>query len=1714
MATLNVPADYPTIADAIAAANPGDTIAVAAGYGFENVSVTTDDLLITESTVARFYTLDASITRLRFEGSTEVQVQGGVSGDLAIEHLGPGKLVIIATDGASSDADGGVAIFRGADDVLLGGEIEVADPTTAGALDLIVISDADGVGGGKIDYWANTRTNGGDVLLSGGVDPEIAGRAKTNAGGGDSGVGVGGFILSGAGSITLRGAGADVAVSSHGIDIFSSDGRLESTDGAILVDGLAFGENGSGVLIRLGGVVRSTNGGIDIAGQNAGAGTGGLQTGVVVSSAALVESLGAGAISINGLGGTSSGSGNYGVLVAGAATQIRSDGLDAAGAITIQGTGRGTGGQEHSVVITDNATVVSRTGDILIGGYSDATGAASFSCGLLMTDDAVVESIGAAAIRLYGTGAETSGVQNFGVLINTGATVRSNAIDSTGFILISGASRGDGAGSVALQLDRDSLVSSLVGDISVSGINYTTGGAGQSGVVLDVGSDVETVGAADIFISGFGGAGSGSDSYGTWLKGAGTEVRSRSLDSTGTISIDGTARGTGAAAVGVLMGDNALVSSREGNIAVTGASNATGTAGDGKGVYLWTGADVTSLGGADISIRGTGSTSSGAYNIGVQLDGAGTVVSSGSTGGDAGTITIAGTARGTGNFAYGVLHFNSALVSSRTGDVAITGESNATGTAQDQTGVFITSGGDVETLGAAKIAITGTGGQSSGLSNHGVSLSDAGTEIRSNGADSTGAITIDGVSRGTGGQAYGVSMQGGALVSSKTGDISITGRSDTTGTMGTQRGVFISLATVETLGVADIAISATGSLTSGASNHGLRLTSSAQVRSIAADSTGTITLTGTARSGSDADGVQLDNNTLVTSRTGDIQIQGASNASGSAGSNEGVVVFGGADVVSAGAADITIVGTGGAGDGQANLGVRIDGATTTIRANDAGATGAITITGASGGTGQYSAGVVVVAATVSSRDGDVTITGTSNATGAADTQHGVLTNGAVIETVGAGDIVISGVGGAVSAANSAGIDIWNGTQVRATGAGSVYLTGEARAAGEPGVWVEVNSLVSTTTGDILLRGLGGSGVRLESSTVQTGSGAGADVTLSLTGGGVGEQIGTGGIVADGLRLLSDATASFTLNAASNDVNLIAGAVTGSISFTDIDDLAIGGVNSAEVAKGPLTNTTGLLATGAVALTAGSLTVNQNVTALGVTLTTTATGAAQVLEILAGATVDGGAGGITLNAGDDLTVAALATLSTTGALVINLDTGAVDAEGGVLTFAGAIDAASTTVNGGADDDTVTFDSAVLTAVTVNAGDGADRVTGGSGADILNGDDGTDTLRGALGGDVLDGGTGADVMDGGDGADTYYVDDAGDRVVEAELGGSDTIFGSVTVNTLANGGDWIENITLTGTADIDAIGNLLANRLTGNSGANRLTGNGGDDVLDGGAGADVMDGGRGSDTYYIDNAGDRVVEDRLGAFDTIYGSVTVNTLTNGGAWIEDVILTGTGDIDAVGNRLDNRLTGNSGSNILNGYGGADIMEGGDGLDVYIVDNVGDQVIETGGTAGGLDHVSSFISYTLGDSVENLQLLGVVDIDGSGNDARNTIVGNGGDNRITGGGDVDILQGRGGVDTFVYTDVADSTLAGYDRILDLGADDFIDLAAVDANSRIAGDQDFTQVERFTRTAGELTMIHDAARNFTTLLGDVDGDGRADFRIVLLGGDFTGFDGFIGVN
>src|SRR5262249_16048203 len=127
------------------------------------------------------------------------------------------------------------------------------------------------------------------------------------------------------------------------------------------------------------------------------------------------------------------------------------------------------------------------------------------------------------------------------------------------------------------------------------------------------------------------------------------------------------------------------------------------------------------------------------------------------------------------------------------------------------------------------------------------------------------------------------------------------------------------------------------------------------------------------------------------------------------------------------------------------------------------------------------------------------------------------------------------------------------------------------------------------------------------------------------------------------------------------------------------------------------------------------------------------------------------------------------------------------------------------------------------------------------------------------------------------------------------------------------------------------------------------------------------------------------------------------------------------------LDNILLGReSQPTYLDGGAGADTMIGGWTNDTYVVDAVGDAIIEKGGSGGG-GTVRSRVSYTLGAMLENLILTGGHPISGIGNEANK---------RLDGATSVgaNVVAGGRGDDTYVLG-VGDSVIenagAGSDTV-----------------------------------------------------------------------------------
>ena len=110
----------------------------------------------------------------------------------------------------------------------------------------------------------------------------------------------------------------------------------------------------------------------------------------------------------------------------------------------------------------------------------------------------------------------------------------------------------------------------------------------------------------------------------------------------------------------------------------------------------------------------------------------------------------------------------------------------------------------------------------------------------------------------------------------------------------------------------------------------------------------------------------------------------------------------------------------------------------------------------------------------------------------------------------------------------------------------------------------------------------------------------------------------------------------------------------------------------------------------------------------------------------------------------------------------------------------------------------------------------------------------------------------------------------------------------------------------------------------------------------------------------------------------------------------------------------------------------MYGGLGNDVFRVENIGDVVNEQ--TAGGIDTVQSWITYTLPQFVAQLNLMGTAAINGTGNDLANKLVANDAGDVLSGGAGDDTLNGGAGNDTLIGGSGHDTLTGG------AGSDTFV--------------------------------------------------------------------------
>ena len=358
---------------------------------------------------------------------------------------------------------------------------------------------------------------------------------------------------------------------------------------------------------------------------------------------------------------------------------------------------------------------------------------------------------------------------------------------------------------------------------------------------------------------------------------------------------------------------------------------------------------------------------------------------------------------------------------------------------------------------------------------------------------------------------------------------------------------------------------------------------------------------------------------------------------------------------------------------------------------------------------------------------------------------------------------------------------------------------------------------------------------------------------------------------------------------------------------------------------------------------------------------------------------------------------------------------------------------------------------LSGLVIEGTTGDDVLIGTDSDDVLNGNAGHDTLDGGLGHDKLNGGdgddtlsldAGNDILDGGAGVDWVRVLGSGAATIDLAVSAAqDTGYGSDLLQNIENAGGGSGADTISGTEGANTLfGGIGHDLLRGRGGDDRLKGDGGDDVLDGGLGNDHLSGEKGDDTSIMD-AGDDTMDGGEG-FDwlrvTGSAAATINLAKT------TAQATGYGNDIILG--IDN-VAGGLGGDRLYGDGGANILLGDAGNDIIY------------GRAGA-----------------------------------DTLVGGVGQDRLYGG------VGDSVCDVFAFAATDESAVGTKrDTIYDFvsGIDD-IDLSGIDANSRTSSDGVFA----FSGTTAQAHSVwYTSGRGEIIVRGDVNGDGRADFEIRVVG-------------
>lgn len=410
-------------------------------------------------------TVDTAVNNVSY-GST-----GAGAGDITV------NADIITTAGS-----GATFTLQADNDIYINSGIDIR--STSSALHVVLNADHDGSGAGGIQMLSGSRieTQGGDIIMGGGLDP-LTGYAVSAAGSGidlnnvtlDSrGVGTDGTIqMHGVGSSTNNTAG--VAINNSSIN--GGNGNLD-----IYGMGGAAAMGGRGVVVS-NSTIQTSNGDLELDGTGGG-GAGSFSDGVLINSGSVIQATGTGNVLLEGFGASGSGTNNAGVAIADAGTKVRSN----SGYILTTAEGRSTGAGSYGLVMWNGSEMRSANGSVFVSADS-LTGATIQldNAGTLIRSDTQNVSLNAITGTVGMNNATVRAANSIAVSADTNLTVNAGwNLDANAAVLHSNAD-------VNVTASPATMPST---SLTLSGDNVSVGGA----LTMGAGTNVNLIAQNDISI--------------------------------------------------------------------------------------------------------------------------------------------------------------------------------------------------------------------------------------------------------------------------------------------------------------------------------------------------------------------------------------------------------------------------------------------------------------------------------------------------------------------------------------------------------------------------------------------------------------------------------------------------------------------------------------------------------------------------------------------------------------------------------------------------------------------------------------------------------------------------------------------------------------------------------------------------------------------------------------------------------------------------------------------------------------------------------------------------------------------------------------------------------------------------------------------------------------------------------------------------------------